>query len=132
MNEDEENNLDFSQYIPNWKGEDQNESVDWYFEEGFEKAIENPEAYIDEKNEVKWRHVVKAGNMLKQQNNNFDGPYSHEQVSQIVFQIVLEEALDSLVEKKLIKKNDNGTYELTEEGFNEVEEIKERHKDKEE
>lgn len=128
MNEDDidPKDLDFSQYIPNWKGDSDREinNGDWSFEEGFETAIKDPETFIDEENEVKWKHVIKAAQLLKERNNGCTGPYSHEQVTETVLEVVLKEALDSLIEKNLLKQNPNGTYELTQNGISEAERMK--------
>lgn len=137
MNKEEEidpKNIDFSQYIPNWKNEQDDDSnkgkndqgrndSDWYFEKGFENAL-NPEDFIDPANEVKWRHVIKAAELLKERHNDYVGPYSHEQVSEIVFEVVLKEALNDLIQKKMLKQNDDGTYQLTQDGIKEAKRLK--------
>lgn len=125
--------IDFSQYIPKWKDESSEEDEDaeksnesdWYFKDGFEKVLD-PDVFIDNKNEVRWRHVIKAAELLKERHNNYTGPYTHQQVSEIVFEVMLKEALDDLVKKQMLKQNDNGTYQLTKNGIEEVEKLKQR------
>lgn len=118
----EPEDIDFSKYIPNWKNEpdDEKEINDWHFDEGFENIIKDPEAIIDETNDIRWKHVVKAARLLKNRNNNLTGPYSHEQLVDAVSEIIIQEALDELIEKRLIKQNDDGTFQLTEQGDKEA------------
>lgn len=117
MNKNPED-IDFSQYMPNWKSDssDDNKEEGWYFDEGFENIIKDPDQIIDEENEIKWKHVVKAAQILKEKNNNSSGPYLHEQLVDAVSNVIIQEALDELIEKRLIKQNDDGTFQLTKQG----------------
>lgn len=116
MNNDSED-FDFPQYMPNWRNEpENNEDFDWYFKDGFEKAIHDPETVIDEVDQVKWKHIIQAAYILKERNDNKSGPYSCDQLNQVVSEIMIQEALNSLIEKNLIKQNDDGTFQLTDTG----------------
>lgn len=118
MNQNNPEDIDFSQYIPKWKDESDDDQEDfvWHFKDGFEKAFDDVETQIDEQGDIRWKHIIKAAHILMERNDNKKGPYSKKQVDEVISEVVIQEALDALIEKNIIKKNENGTFQLTETG----------------
>lgn len=112
--------IDLSSYTPDWRGgvhknnDEEDEEYGWFWDPAKKHELDM-EFVVSEQDGIKWKHVVQAMENLAAK-HFYNGPFTDEEFGNELSEIMTLEALQGLVDKGILKKVGEDSWELTELG----------------
>lgn len=99
-------NYEFPEYAPNWKDSiDGDDEHGWFWDDSKADAMP-PNEVVDKEQGIEWHHVVSALRKLKAE-KLYSGPFTDDEVSDAITEVIVDETLLSLKAKGLIEFSDD-------------------------